>query len=263
MENRRQGSNPSAEEDIHAAARTGDVQKLQSISATNPLAVNSRDKHSRTPNIQYQHFGAGKYLWLHLAAWAGQTEAVNFLCKNKADAGAAAMDDMGAIHFASQKGHLEVVRILLSCGVSVKASNRKGFTALHYAAQGSHLDLVKYLVRKGASLTTRTKAGKTPIDLAAGEEVRSFLEEWEASAKKPKETAVSKEVEEDLPNESPKDRAKDDGVECRADDEDGIETKKRKAEETESKERLPVVAKKTKVALNHLLAANDMEEEEE
>ena len=36
-------------EDIHDAARSGDLQKLQSICSSNPLAVNSRDKHSRTP----------------------------------------------------------------------------------------------------------------------------------------------------------------------------------------------------------------------
>ncbi|TYI22125.1 hypothetical protein ES332_A06G083200v1 [Gossypium tomentosum] len=81
--------------DIHAAARSGDLSKLQSILASNLLAVNSRDKHSRTP--------------LHLAVWARQAQVVSYLCKQKADVGAAAMDGMGAIHFVAQKGHLEVV----------------------------------------------------------------------------------------------------------------------------------------------------------
>lgn len=63
---------------------------------------------------------------LHLAAWSGQAQVVSYLCKNKADVGATAIDDMGAIHFAAQKGHLEVVRTLISSGVSVKSSNRKG-----------------------------------------------------------------------------------------------------------------------------------------
>ncbi|PPD91654.1 hypothetical protein GOBAR_DD11409 [Gossypium barbadense] len=38
-----------------------------------------------------------------------QAQVVSYLCKQKADVGAAAMDGMGAIHFAAQKGHLEVV----------------------------------------------------------------------------------------------------------------------------------------------------------
>ncbi|KDP39760.1 hypothetical protein JCGZ_02780 [Jatropha curcas] len=155
--------------ELHAAARSGDLNAVQSILSSNLLAINSRDKHSRTP--------------LHLAAWSGHAHVVSYLCKQKADVGAAAMDDMGAIHFAAQKGHLEVVRILLSSGVSVKTSNRKGLTPLHYAAQGSNLELVKYLVKKGASLAVKTKAGKTPLDLANKEEIRLFLEESEHSSK--------------------------------------------------------------------------------
>ncbi|KAK8261309.1 hypothetical protein V6Z12_D13G178500 [Gossypium hirsutum] len=38
-----------------------------------------------------------------------QAQVVSYLCKQKADIGAVAMDGMGAIHFAAQKGHLEVV----------------------------------------------------------------------------------------------------------------------------------------------------------
>uniref|UniRef100_A0A7N2MDQ7 Uncharacterized protein n=1 Tax=Quercus lobata TaxID=97700 RepID=A0A7N2MDQ7_QUELO len=43
---------------LHSAARSGDLNAVQSILSTNnPLSiiVNSRDKHSRTPNKQTQH----------------------------------------------------------------------------------------------------------------------------------------------------------------------------------------------------------------
>ncbi|KAJ1431153.1 Ankyrin repeat [Sesbania bispinosa] len=138
---------------------------------------------------------------LHLAAFAGQAEVVSYLCKHKADVGASAMDDMAAMHFAAQKGHLEVVRALLSAGASVKAFTRKGMTSLHYAAQGSHLELVKYLAKKGASLTAKTRAGKTPLDLATNEEVHSFLEEFERSAKNG-ELKDKEKAEESDPNQS-------------------------------------------------------------
>jgi len=36
-------------DELHSAARSGDLIAVQSILASNPLAVNSRDKHSRTP----------------------------------------------------------------------------------------------------------------------------------------------------------------------------------------------------------------------
>lgn len=35
--------------DLHSAARSGDLTAVQYIISSNPLAVNSRDKHSRTP----------------------------------------------------------------------------------------------------------------------------------------------------------------------------------------------------------------------
>lgn len=232
------------EEELHAAARSGDLKAVQSILISNPLSVNLRDKHSRTP--------------LHLAAWSGQTEVVSYLCKNKADVGAAAMDDMGAIHFASQKGHLEVVRTLVSSGVSIKACTRKGLNPLHYAVQGSHLELVKYLVRKGASLTAKTKAGKTPLDLARSEEIRSFLEEWEQSSKKPNLNSKEKAGESGT-------KLGDSGVEVSASSPDGKgdENLKRKHDEDDIKEETSSELKKTKLVLKHLVSEDDTQDDGE
>ncbi|XAR68457.1 NAD(+) ADP-ribosyltransferase [Bertholletia excelsa] len=238
-------------DDLHSAARSGDLVAVQTICSSNPIAINSRDKHSRTP--------------LHLAAWSGQAQVVNYLCKNKADVGAAAMDDMGAIHFAAQKGHLEVVRTLLSSGVSVKASNRKGMTALHYAVQGSHLALVKYLVKKGANLGAKTKAGKTPLDLASSEEIRSCLVECEQKSERG-ELNVKQKAKEASPELLGQEKAEgSDGKATVGDhqeeDYEG-ETVKRKGDENDIKENSPK-PKKAKVALNHLLASDDTQEEEE
>ncbi|PSR91722.1 Ankyrin repeat protein like [Actinidia chinensis var. chinensis] len=238
--------------DLHGAARSGDLVAVQSICSSNPLAVNSRDKHSRTP--------------LHLAAWSGHAQVVNYLCKNKADVGAAAMDDMGAIHFAAQKGHLEVVKTLLSSGASVKASTRKGMTALHYAIQGSHVELAKYLVKKGASLSAKTKAGKIPLDLTSSDQVRSFLIECEKQSdkgdlngeKKAKEAhpkSPSQEKAEGSDNEVVVDRHEEE-------ENEKDESIKRKGDEDDTNENSPM-PKKAKVALNHLLTSDDGQEEEE
>ncbi|GMP95195.1 hypothetical protein CsSME_00044333 [Camellia sinensis var. sinensis] len=231
-------------EDLHTAARSGDLVAVQSICSSNPLAINSRDKHSRTP--------------LHLAAWSGQAQVVSYLCKNKADVGAAAMDDMGAIHFASQKGHLEVVRILVSCGISVKASNRKGMTALHYAVQGSHLELAKYLVKKGSSLSAKTKAGKTPLDLANSEEQ---TDKGDLNGKKKADEdhlqSSLQEKAEGSEGEIAGNRPEEEGEENEED-----ESIKRKADEDNIKEN-STKPKKAKISLNHLLASDDTQEEEE
>ncbi|CAL0311755.1 unnamed protein product [Lupinus luteus] len=248
-------------DDLHAAARSGDLIAVHSILASNPLAVNSRDKHSRTP--------------LHLAAFSGHAEVVSYLCKNKADVGASAMDDMAAIHFAAQKGHLEVFRVLVSAGASFKASTRKGMTSLHYAAQGSHLELVKYLAKKGASLRAKTKAGKTPLDLATNQEVRSFLEEFEKSAKNG-EVRNKDEAEQSVPELINKD--KDDesdpktstlgsednlGAETSAAavDEENSEREKRKGDADDTREE-SAQPKKARVKLSHLQNSDDNQEEE-
>lgn len=53
MGNRRKGrgggGGGAEEEELHAAARSGDLSQVQVIVSSNPLKVNGRDKHSRTP----------------------------------------------------------------------------------------------------------------------------------------------------------------------------------------------------------------------
>lgn len=44
-----EGQQRSNEPDLHGVARAGDLQKVESICNSNPLAVNTRDRHSRTP----------------------------------------------------------------------------------------------------------------------------------------------------------------------------------------------------------------------
>lgn len=189
---------------------------------------------------------------LHLAAWAGHANVITSLCKHKADVSAAAVDDMAAIHFASQKGHLEAVKSLVAAGVSVKAINRKGMTALHYAVQGSHIELTKYLLKKGFNLHAKTKAGKSVIDLASKEEIRVLLLEHE----KAKKTEVQKTDAAEVKDGEEK------GKENEVKDANNEENLKRKGEEDEVLESLPKL-KKSKVALNHLLASDDTQEDEE
>ncbi|KAG0460821.1 hypothetical protein HPP92_021118 [Vanilla planifolia] len=236
--------NSAADSELHAAARAGDLRAVESICSSDPLAINSRDRHSRTP--------------LHLAAWSGHANVVKYLCNHKADAGAAAMDDTSAIHFASQKGHVEVARILLSFGVSVKTTNRKGMTPLHFAVQGSHQELIKYLMRKGASLGAKNKTGETPLDLVKSDEVRSLISQWEKSPKNEDQTSRNKE-EESKPSDTEYSKEIDndeDLGDCARGDAGKLE--KRKIGVT-ADDRLPD-AKKAKVPLLHLIAEDDAEE---
>lgn len=195
---------------------------------------------------------------LHLAAWSGHSEVVNYLCKNKADVGAAAMDDMGAIHFAAQKGHLDVIKILVASGVSIKSTNRKVMNALHYAAQGSNIELVNYLLKKGANKDTKNKAGKTAVDLASSEEIRKLLLEYESAP--PKVVSDGNEEGEIAETDtSPVEEVEK--SDSKAAEEGRDEILKRKNEDSTDENQQG--AKKTKVALGHLLAEDDTPEEDE
>lgn len=226
---------------------------MESVCESNPLAVNSRDRLSRTPDSNFSFVNSS--FRLHLAAWAGHVDVVRCLCKHKADVGAAAMDDTAALHFASQKGHVEVARELLASGASVKAKNRKGFTALHFAAQNSHLDLVKYLVKKGVDVTAKTKGGQTALHVAEDDEVRAFLKECEQSLKKGAELPSEKDDSAEKEGDS-----KSSG-EVMKDEEDAEQGEKRKSELVGASSLSGV--KKAKVSLGHLVCENDMDEEEE
>ncbi|XP_051119200.1 uncharacterized protein LOC127243293 [Andrographis paniculata] len=235
----------SVSEQLHTAARSGDLKAVQAICAANPLAVNSRDRHSRTP--------------LHLAAWSGHAEVANYLCKNKAEASAAAMDDMGAIHFAAQKGHLEVIQILVAAGVSIKSTNRKGMTALHYAAQGSNQELIKYLLRKGASGDSQNKAGKSAVDLASSEDIRKLLAEYKSVSDKVVENGNEKSEKSEEEGLKMEDNESLQGHE-EGKDEPGSVKRRGAEEDAEESQR---ETKKSRVALSHLLAADDADDENE
>lgn len=198
---------------------------------------------------------------MHLAAWSGQTEVVKFLCNNKADVGAAAMDDTAAIHFAAQKGHLETIQVLLSSGVSVKAANRKGFTPLHYAVQGSHAELIKYLIRKGASLTANTKGGQTPADLASTEEIRALLQDCKQSPAGEEKSTRTKldadSVTEDSAEEKNRGSMPKELIHV---DEGTCVNAKRNGKEVDDVGSLKT--KKAKVSLDHLVAESEVQDGE-
>ena len=124
--------------------------------------VNGRDKHKRTA--------------LHLAAYAGQLEAVRFLIASGAKTAVEAMDGIAPLHFACQKGHWEVARELINLGANQKALNYKGENALHFAAQSGNQRLVEMLLRKQVNPCHRSKRGKLPSECAKDDIVRMILE---------------------------------------------------------------------------------------
>eukprot|EP00887_Chlorella_sp_A99_P001103 scaffold14.g1103.t1 len=118
---------------------------------------------------------------LHLAAWAGQLDAVKALVAAGAGLKAVGQDDTNALHFAAQKGRT------------------KGATALHIAAHGNHRELVQLLLHRKADPAAQNKREQTAADLAADPGLKQLL--IEAVESKATSTAANSE-------DAPKQKAK-------------------------------------------------------
>ncbi|CAL9781215.1 unnamed protein product, partial [Musa acuminata subsp. burmannicoides] len=123
-------------------------------------------------------------------------------------------------------------------------------------------ELIEYLIKNGASLTTTTKAWQTPIDLVSTEEVRALLVECEQPMTKDDKSTTIKEVGDSVSTDDIEENngssipEESDNV-----DEEGTDTKEKRrgeaaADEDSSK------PKKSKVSLDHLLAENDVQDED-
>ena len=91
---------------LHVAARTGDLDALSALLASNHhhrdaknKLIDERDVHGRTA--------------LHLAAWANEKAIAERLLDSGADVSVGAADGVQAIHFACMKGHLGMLLFLI------------------------------------------------------------------------------------------------------------------------------------------------------
>lgn len=139
---------------IFEAAAMGQVETLKKLVATDPMHLRSTS-------------GDG-FPALHLAAFFGQLEAVEFLLAAGAGVGARSTNPMDntALHAAMVFRHVEVARVLLEHGAAVNARQHGGFTALHAAAFHNDEKMAELLLSRGADKLLKTDEGKTAQDIA-------------------------------------------------------------------------------------------------
>jgi uncharacterized protein len=123
---------------LHAAAHRGDVAQLKAL-IERKADLNARDSYGRTP--------------LHVATFAKQRGAIEWLAQAGADLGLLENDRYDSVTIASVADDEDTLRLLLKLGASAKlTTSRYDGTALIAAAHLGHDGVVRQLIAAGAPL---------------------------------------------------------------------------------------------------------------
>jgi ankyrin repeat protein/L-ascorbate metabolism protein UlaG (beta-lactamase superfamily) len=139
--------------DVHAAAKSGDLQALRSLLSGNPGLIDAPDDRGVTP--------------LHRAAIEGRRDVVEYLISRNADIRKPDQAGNAALHGAAYGGRAGVVEVLLARGADVQARNRNGQTPLFLAAFKGAGDAAEVLLGKGADVDAQDIRGLAPLHAAA------------------------------------------------------------------------------------------------
>ena len=139
--------------EIHDAARTGNVERIQALVQKDPGLLRAKDEHGATA--------------LFTAAMCGEEAAARRLLAMGADPDATADNGATPLHAAVYGGLPELVSLLLDRGVQVDARDHKGRTPLHMAAWQGQKASAGLLLARGAAIDARDQEGDTPLHWAA------------------------------------------------------------------------------------------------
>ncbi|CAJ1400307.1 unnamed protein product [Effrenium voratum] len=129
---------------LHAAARNGHVEVLQSLLAAS-AALDLRGAYEATALLE--------------AAERGHLPSVRCLAEARANLDLAGLGCTTPLLAAAERGRLDVVRFLLAKGADKEAADARGVTPL--LASLGHLQLTELLLEAKAELNTPEKDGKT------------------------------------------------------------------------------------------------------
>ncbi len=166
--------------EVHDAAKTGDVARLEALMKSDPKVASAVDARGLTP---LHHACAGKIdavrlllargaevnarsangtTPLYVAARFGQVEIAKLLVAGGADVNAVA-DGGTPLAQAAYRGGAGLVELLLASGADPKLPDGRGATPLHAAATWNAPDSAKRLLDAGAPVDATDRQGDTPL----------------------------------------------------------------------------------------------------
>lgn len=138
----------AADVTLHIAAYIGDMDKIQSLLATNG-DIDAKDHEDNTP--------------LHYAALGGNLSVAKVLIERGAKV--AVRNKMGRtpLHQAAKNGHTEMITVLIAAGADVNVQDVIGDSALHCAVWNRHPPAVRSLLAAEANANLVGDLGHTPL----------------------------------------------------------------------------------------------------
>jgi len=130
---------PDPRKEMIRAAKSGQVEKLKALLATDAELINARDADDSTP--------------LHCAVWKGHVAAVAFLLEAGADPNARNKNDHWGttpLHAAAHANQAAIAKLLIDHGGEVNALDLDGKKPLHHTTFHKAKAAAKILLQHGA-----------------------------------------------------------------------------------------------------------------
>jgi len=194
-------------EDIHEAAKKGDIEGIQKILNENPESLDVLDKNGFTPLHWAVIFGKKAMIELliekgadikglkkALRGWtplqstlfAYNNDVADLLVAHGALEYLDREEGMTYLYLAASSGNASLIEILIEKGIPAAASNKYGETPLHKAAAKGNIAAAEILLKRGVDIDAKNFKGEAPIHVAklSGQvKMVSFLKEKGANAK--------------------------------------------------------------------------------
>ena len=153
---------PASAQDIHAAAKKGDLDKVKILLEADPKLVGARDNFGKIP--------------LHWACMGVHEDVVKYLVDKGSNVNAKDHNKVTPLHSLAIRGHNECIKLLIQKEANIGLKDINGNDALFYAAYAGKRNTVEILCDKGAKVNVKNNKGLTPVDFAIDNDHKEIVQ---------------------------------------------------------------------------------------
>lgn len=139
-------------DEIHNAARNGDLKRVRELLNINPGLLNEKDTKGFTP--------------VHCAVVGDKREVVSFFIDKGADLNAKNKNGLSPLFTALDRGRNSIAVLLIKNGADLNFKGYLNRNLLHMAARSGNVNIAGLFLDKGIDVNSEDGRGFTPLDLA-------------------------------------------------------------------------------------------------